>query len=156
MYFLQCLSSFRHYCTEAGVTSWQDSTIRWCGAKKPAGCTPMCCLSYCSSFIMSIRADTPVSSVSCHLPSCVPHGPLSGGRTDGCAVCSTGRNVCLVCALGIGHRLRATSVHDVRNHLLCSFGCPVLPVCKSHVRKDRHAQIPRMAGISRSISRQLS
>ena len=79
MYFLQCLSSFRHYCTEAGVTSWQDSTIRWCGAKKPAGCTPMCCLSYCSSFIMSIRADTPVSSVSCHLPSCVPHGPLSGG-----------------------------------------------------------------------------
>lgn len=62
----------------------------------------------------------------------------------------------LVCALGIGHRLRATSVHDVRNHLLCSFGCPVLPVCKSHVRKDRHAQIPRMAGISRSISRQLS
>lgn len=60
------------------------------------------------------------------------------------------------CALGIGHRLRATSVHDVRNHLLCSFGCPVLPVCKSHVRKDRHAQIPRMAGISRSISRQLS
>ena len=40
--------------------------------------------------------------------------------------------------------------------ILCSFGCPVLPVGKGHVRKDRHAQIPRMAGISRSISRQLS
>ena len=62
----------------------------------------------------------------------------------------------LVCALGIGHRLRAASVHDVRNHRLYSFGCPVLPVGKGHVRKDRHAQIPRMAGISRSISRQLS
>mgnify|MGYP000567972045 CR=1 FL=1 len=51
----------------------------------------MCCLSYCSSSIMSIRADTPASSVLCHPPLCVPHGPLSGGRTDGCAVCSTGR-----------------------------------------------------------------
>ena len=89
-------------------------------------------------------------------PLCVPHGPLSGGRTDGCAVCSTGRTFRLVCALGIGHRLRAASVHDVRNHRLYSFGCPVLPVGKGHVRKDRHAQIPRMAGISRSISRQLS
>lgn len=38
----------------------------------------------------------------------------------------------------------------------CSFGCPVLPVGKGHVRKDRHTQIPRMAGMSRSISRQLS
>ena len=36
------------------------------------------------------------------------------------------------------------------------FGCPVLPVGKGHVRKDRHTQIPRMAGMSRSISRQLS
>ena len=62
----------------------------------------------------------------------------------------------LVCALGIGHRLRAASVHDGRNHRLCSFGCPVLPVGKGHVRKDRHTQIPRMAGMSRSISRQLS
>ena len=34
---------------------------------------------------MSIRADTPASSVLCHPPLCVPHGPLSGGRTDGCA-----------------------------------------------------------------------
>lgn len=64
---------------------------KWCGAKRPAGCTPMCCLSYYSCFIMSIRVDTPASSVSCHLPSCVPHGPLSGGRTDGCAACSTGQ-----------------------------------------------------------------
>lgn len=62
----------------------------------------------------------------------------------------------LVCALGIGHRLRAASVHDGRNNRLCSFGCPVLPVGKGHVRKDRHTQIPRMAGMSRSISRQLS
>lgn len=65
-------------------------------------------------------------------------------------------NVRLVCALGIGHRLRAASVHDGRNNRLCSFGCPVLPVGKGHVRKDRHTQIPRMAGMSRSISRQLS
>ena len=54
------------------------------------------------------------------------------------------------------HRLRAASVHDGRNNRLCSFGCPVLPVGKGHVRKDRHTQIPRMAGMSRSISRQLS
>ena len=40
--------------------------------------------------------------------------------------------------------------------ILYSFGCPVLPVGKGHVRKDRHTQIPRMAGMSRSISRQLS
>ena len=32
----------------------------------------------------------------------------------------------------------------------------ILPVGKGHVRKDRHTQIPRMAGMSRSISRQLS
>ena len=50
----------------------------------------------------------------------------------------------------------AASVHDGRNNRLCSFGCPVLPVGKGHVRKDRHTQIPRMAGMSRSISRQLS
>ena len=87
----------------------------------------MCCLSYCSSSIMSIRADTPASSVLCHPPLCVPHGPLSGGRTDGCAVCSTGRNVSSGLRSCIGHRLRAASVHDVRNHRLYSFGCLFYP-----------------------------
>ena len=47
-------------------------------------------------------------------------------------------------------------VPHLYNNRLCSFGCPVLPVGKGHVRKDRHTQIPRMAGMSRSISRQLS
>ena len=43
-----------------------------------------------------------------------------------------------------------------RNNRLLFFWLPVLPVGKGHVRKDRHTQIPRMAGMSRSISRQLS
>ncbi|WP_390622742.1 hypothetical protein [Parabacteroides distasonis] len=41
---MQCLSSFRHCCTEAGVASWQDSTIKWCGAKRPQAVRP--CAAY--------------------------------------------------------------------------------------------------------------
>ena len=63
-------------------------------------------------------------------PLCVPHGPLSGGRTDGCAVCSTGRTFVWLRSC-IGHRLRAASVHDVRNHRFILLAALFYPSARS-------------------------
>ncbi len=48
----------------------------------------------------------------------------------------------LVYALGIGHRLRAASVHDGRNIRLYSFGCPVLPLGRVMSEKTDIGIIP--------------
>ncbi len=125
-------------------------------SEKAAGCTPMCCLSYYSCFIMSIRVDTRRVRYRAIYHRVCRMGLFQAGGPMDARLARPAETFRLVCALGIGHRLRAASVHDGRNNRLCSFGCPVLPVGKGHVRKDRHTQIPRMAGMSRSISRQLS
>ena len=62
----------------------------------------------------------------------------------------------LVCALGIGHRLRAASVHDTVTIAFVLLAALFYPSARVMSEKDRHTQIPRMAGMSRSISRQLS